>query len=71
MSNWKEEAQERLNKREEEIEKRIDKVEDKILKIIGRELSSAELFNLRGLFAELDRAEQEAIRIQDKMWDLI
>jgi hypothetical protein len=71
VKNWKKELQESLNKREEEIDKKISKIEEKVEKVIGREISSSDMSRLRVLFAEWDMAEQQAIKIQDRLWDIL
>jgi prefoldin subunit 5 len=70
VSNWKEEARERLDKQEERLFKQSGKVTEQIEKITGKELTPAEFFNLRNLFSQFENLETEIQKTQDRLWEL-
>jgi len=70
MSNWKEEARERLDKKEERLFKQSGKLTEQIEKIISKELTPIEFFNLRNLFSQFENLETEIQKTQDRLWEL-
>lgn len=61
---------EELRKREEKIFDQRDGYERKISEIIGSELSSSQLLQLKQLFADIERCEEGIARIQERMDDI-
>lgn len=69
--NWRDRAAIRLAAREAAAEKRRDAAEDKILEMIGesveQSLTSSRFYQLRGLFAEWESAEQEMAEATERL----
>ena len=65
-NNWKAKARERLTKQEEQAEARRDENEEAVEKIIGRSLTSAEIYNLRHHFRQIEESENDLEKIAER-----
>lgn len=65
-NNWKTKAKERLAKQEEQAEAKRDEHEEAVEKIIGRSLTSAEIYNLRHHFRQIEEFENDLEKIAER-----
>lgn len=71
MSDWKQQARERLGIREEELFEKRSELEAIIDKVIGREVSPSDFLKLRNLFGDWEATEEALGKVQDRFSEYI